>query len=375
MISDIALNIEANHLHRIMGGCDGSLKLTNGRSGPPPSDATREGLAAHAAFRRIVDGHDKPNDLIGHTVMIDADQSTFVITREIIDNIMSAVDHVKARGGNILTETKTDWSPLADRGRINGRADLIACDNIGGVLYVDDLKYGFRLVDVERNWALISHAIGFITGSQSKHFNKIVFTIFQPRPYHPDGNIRTWSITAADLLAYKAIIQGTFAEYHDRLVTGQHCYKCLAAAICPALRSASMNALDVVSTAFDDSLTGDELAFELDLMDRAETIIKIRSKALDEHARAEIMAQRRVGNYDMAPGLGNRRWNDGVTAEMILSLTGVDINEKPELMTPAAAERAGVGKDITPLFTHRPQTEFKLRKRDLDKEARRAFQK
>lgn len=368
------IDVQASHLHRIMGGCDGSMKLVRGRPNPPPSDSTREGLAAHVVFRHCLDGLYNPSSLIGHTVHIDADGSTFVITREIIDNVLPSVEYIRKRGippVSTLTEYTVNWSPT-NGAKINGRADLIQCDNPGAVLYVDDLKFGYRLVEVERNWTLLSHAIGFMITSNSFHFQKIVLTIHQPRPYHPDGYIRQWSIGQKELADIRDEIFNAFTTYRDQLKTGDHCYKCLAAAICPALRLATMNVLDVVSDGFDDSLTGEELAFELDMMTRAANLLKVRTKALDEHARAELSSNRTVGPYGMVATVGHSKWLPTVDAGTILALTGVDIEEK-SLMTPAAAKRAGVPEEIVSSLTTRPTTGFKLDRVDLNKQAQRAF--
>lgn len=364
--------LPASNLHRVMNGCDGSVTVFHGRiSSPPPSDTTREGLAAHSAFRRLLEEPTlNPSDLIGTSVFISADGSTYVVTADMIDNIYPHVESIRSRGNPVQAEKVTDWvitNGGITNGRINGRADVVSSSL--DTLYIDDLKYGWKPIDPAGNWTLISHAIA---ESLLATYDWFVFTIHQPRPYHPDGPIRSFKISRAALLDLRAEIHRKFSRLTDTLTTSPtNCYKCAAASICPALRLASMSALDIISEGFDDSLSAEELSYELDLMNRATEIIKVRKNALDELAQAKISSGKHLINYEMTPTLGNRKWKPEITAEIIQALTGVDVSDRG-MISPAAAERAGISKDVVNLFCDRPSG-FKLARVDLQKSAARIF--
>ncbi len=379
--SSAVYTVQAGHLHRVMNGCEGSVRLApiNARE-PPPSDAAREGIAAHSVLRQVLNENIDPVTFIGKNVRIDDDNGTYVVTRDIIENLRDTIDHIKNRWylealSSEFCERRTDWGTGTDRFKrwtdIRGRADYIAYSPETTTLFVDDLKYGWRLVSPEHNWTLISHAIGFAV-SDNLPISRVVFTIHQPRPYHPDGPRRSWEITGDRLHQYKAEISDRFLTLSDTLRTGEHCYKCAAAPICPALRGATMTALDAVSVGYDDSLTDDELDYELDLMARAKALVEVRGKALMETATARIKGGNNLPNYSVQPIVGHRAWKPAISASVIETLTGITIT-KTETVTPAEAKRRGMSDELIAAFTDRPITGFKLTRESINDQASRLF--
>lgn len=108
---------------------------------------------------------------------------------------------------------------------------------------VGDLKYGAGIpVEVRGNKQLMTYALGVLrylqrAGVMVKRF---VLFIAQPRYDHPEGTLRKWTVTVAELEEFArrltAGLRATDVPGAD-LVTGKHCRWCKAKAICPKLHS------------------------------------------------------------------------------------------------------------------------------------------
>ena len=75
-----------------------------------------------------------------------------------------------------------------------------------GVLNIYDYKFGHGFVEVYENWQMIEYAAGIlhelgIDGLQDQHVT-VAMHIIQPRSFHPDGQIRSWTVKASDLRPY-----------------------------------------------------------------------------------------------------------------------------------------------------------------------------
>jgi hypothetical protein len=291
----------------------------------------------------------------------------WIVTDEMMDHVNSYISALDC--GAVQVNTSFDgegWD-------VRGRADHIGWRD--GVLVVDDLKYGHRLVSPERNWTLIAHAIGHVirTGQVPE---RITLRIHQPRAYHPDGPSREWSFSYAELLEYHAQIAARLSNPTDELRTDLNiCAKCHALPNCPAARAAAMNAVDAAGVSFDDNMPNDLIAYEMDLLRRAYGTIKNRADALEELIQHKIRNGEQVMHAGRAaqlkPRLGQRAWNPGLSASVLRQLTGLDLAGEPKPVTPAEAERRGMDKSLSTALTQRPSIGTKLEWVDVDAAARR----
>jgi hypothetical protein len=124
--------------------------------------------------------------------------------------------------------------------------------------------------------------------------------------------------------------------------------------------------------AFNDVLSDDDLATTKEVIDRALDRLKQLSDAYGELLVHRLDSGKVFQNWAKESSLGNRRWKAGITADNIRLVSGISI-EKPGMMTPAQAEKAGVSKLITKAFTERPNTGFKLVKRSAADRAAAMF--
>lgn len=264
----------------------------------------------------------------------------------------------------IMCETKVDW---VTRSGIVIKARYDASYVRDGKLYVDDFKYGWKIVEVKENWQLLAYAIGEVM-RQGVAYDRIVLRIGQPRPHHEDGPIREWEIAYDQLLEYKEQIEermDKIAEGFAELVTSHKCKYCPAASYaCTAFNRALFHGIDYVLSDFkQDSLNEKEIAFQLDLLERVNDVLKIKTDSLNQLAVNRIKEGAIIPGYMTEDSYGDRQWKKGISPEVIKTLTGIDIVEKT-MLSPAKAEKLGVSKDLVKLYVDRFFKGQKLKKKD-----------
>lgn len=357
--------IIADALPRFMQ-CTGSRSMPADFPNREPGEQTvrDQGIAVHWLAQQV-EQHRLTLEYVASTPT--TAPNGVLLTSEMIDHVGEFLGSFTPGESECATSWQGTTVPGATAYHIAGRADRIEWD--GTTVRVRDLKYGWRTVEPEENWTLLSHAIGFVEARGITSCN-VELIIHQPRPHHPDGKVREWRTNYAQLHRYKAAILARIDDAQT-LETGPLCGNCHANASCPAYRKAGYNAIDTVeNTVFSDDISDALLAHELRLMERAEAVLKDRKSALEE------MAQHRIGNGAIVEGFslehryGNRVWNDGLSADALRALTGVDLT-KPGTVTPAEAERRGVPKEIVAMMTHKPNLGVKLAKQKIDAKARR----
>jgi hypothetical protein len=353
------LIVTATDLPRLMA-CNGS-RLMGGANPPVDSDnvVRDEGNAADWLVQQIYNGHFTAEELIDRKA-----PNGIYITAEMVEFLEPYIH----RPGVI----ELDTSHAGANWQVNGRADRVNYIRETATLKVDDLKYGWSIVEPEENWTLISHVMGFMAQNPSYPVERAELTIFQPRPHHPDGPVRTWHIDRARIAELYAQMNATLSNPTDILNTSPNCYRCPALAICPAARKAQMNGIEASENAFVDNIDNDNLSFQLDHVARAMKLLKQMHDAYSELALYRLKAGQVVRNYSVENELANRSWLDHVTPEFMQMITGKDISQK-QLISPAQAEKMGITPEVVSAMTTRKQKGFKLARVDADKKAKKLF--
>lgn len=273
----------------------------------------------------------------------------------------------------VLCETRIDW---VTRSRIVLRGQYDVSYVRDGKLYIDDLKYGWKHVEVFENWQLLAYAIGEVIRRQMP-FEKIVLRIIQPRPHHEDGPIRIWELSYEELLAYKEQIEQRFlqiASGNREMVTSTKCKYCLGAAeACTAFNKTFNASVEYVLKDFkQDSLTEKEIAEQLDLIARVTDVLKIKSDSLNQLSIDRITHGGIIPGYVMEKSYGDRQWKKGISPLVIKTLTGKEIIEQ-KMLSPAKAERLGVPKELVSKYVERFFVGNKLVRKNADKMAKQIF--
>lgn len=305
---------------------------------PEGGDAAKEGTAAGEYLQYLLENK-VPPQVASNGVYFDEDMKFY--TGHIDEDI-------KSRAATpVLCETRIDWQTRSGVW-IRGQYDAAFVDDKGR-LCIEDLKYGWGIVEVFENWQLLGYAIGEVM-RRGQAFEYISLKIHQPRPHHEDGPTREWLLTYSELLAYKEKIEARFEEIivngKRDLQTSDKCKYCPAAAeSCPAFSRLFYRALEVSTEFFQDSLTNDELSKQLDQIKRAQEVIKIKHDSLVELGAERIRRGQIIPNYVQSNKYGNRQWKPNVTPEVLKFLTGKEIVEK-SIMSPAKAEKLGISKEL-----------------------------
>jgi hypothetical protein len=320
----------------------------------PKRDSTpqaEEGTAAGEYLERLLTR--KP---IGET-----SSSGFYFDNDIKFYITPIAEDIKRRGSsNISCEHRIDWQTQSGI-TIKGKPDVSFIDNRNR-LCIEDLKYGWGIVEVEENWQLIGYAIGEVI-KRGQAFNEISLKILQPRPHHEDGSTREWLISYSKLLEYKERIERRMQEIADgkkELQTSSQCKYCQGTGeACPAFNRLFYRSLEITTEFYQDSIENDELATQLDQIKRAEEVIKIKKDSLLELGNIRIKEGQIIPNYSQSTTYSNRKWKKGISPEAIQLMTGKNVIENV-FMSPAKVEKLGVSKELVAQLSETQFTGYKL---------------
>lgn len=286
----------------------------------------------------------------------DMEFHTTPIANEILNN----------KDGEVLCEQRIDWRTRSGI-VIRGSFDISFVRN--GELYVDDLKYGWGIVEVRENWQLLGYAIGEVI-RRGIAFEKINLRIHQPRPHHEDGSTRVWTLTFAELLEYKERIEARMDEIAAGardLQTGPKCKYCPAAGeACPAFNRLYYRGLEVAYGFTQDAIDDAELARQLDQVARAEEVLKIKKDSIEQLAVQRVAQGKIIPGWITEKNFGHRKWKPGIGPETIKSLTGIDITTKA-VVSPAQAEKLGLDKNFVNALAEKYFIGNKLVKKDSGK--------
>lgn len=288
--------------------------------------------------------------------------------------MLKVAEDIKTQAvSEVICEQKINWQTRSGMW-IKGRYDVSYIDEKGR-LCIDDLKYGWGIVEIEENWQLIGYAIGEVI-RRGQAFKEISLKIRQPRPHHEDGETREWVITYEQLLEYKERIERRMDEISKGKIdfqTSKHCKYCLGSGeACPAFNRLFYRALEISTEFHQDSIDNDELAQQLKQIERAEETIKIKKDSLTELAILRIRSNKIIPGYVQSERYGNRDWKKGIGPEAIKIMTGLDVIEK-NFMTPAKAEKVGISRDLINQLSEKKFLGLKLEKKNTTKIGNKIF--
>jgi hypothetical protein len=247
-------------------------------------------------------------------------------------------------------------------------------------IHIWDYKHGHGIVEAFENWQCLMYAIGlfksFQCDEQTKQSMLINIHIIQPRSFHRDGPIRTWTIDARKLNGYFAKLKqaaDTAMGPNPPTIPGKHCRDCNGRRACPALESYCMAAVDYQSEAWGQHLDPRSLGLELQMLEDAADAIKYRISGLTEQAEHHIKQGDQVPGYIVELGRGNLDWlGDLDDVFKAGDEHGIDLR-KPGAATPTQAITMGMPKGVIANITRRPKRKNKL-KRQTQADIRRIFQ-
>lgn len=321
--------IGASSMHR-WANCPGSVRLSHGIVSPP-SPYAEEGTRAHELAAHYLEHKRWPGGVV------DAEMRESVLPY--IEYVRGISDPLAAyEGAFLLVEHRFDLSSIYPG--LFGTADAVIYSPKDKKLTVADLKFGRGIaVEAEHNEQLQYYALGAMltTGAVCETVDLVVV---QPRCDHPQGPVRTWTISADDLLDFGAVLVQAARRTEDPdapLVPGEHCRFCPAAGICPTVHS---KALTLAKEEFrnDLSYNPEKLAKTLEWLPTLEAWIK----SVKDFAYGEAFHGRPAPGFKLVEKRATRKWQNEILAAEVLSdvyqLEADDLFEK-KIKTPAAIEK------------------------------------
>lgn len=259
---------------------------------------------------------------------------------------------------------------------MRGTPDAWAYDPSTKTLYVADLKFGFRFVEVWDNWQLICYACGLLDLLRlSWEDTRIVFTIVQPRAHHREGPIRKWVTSASAIKPF--VDQLIYAAHTATLyIPNPGCFDCAGRHACSAFQNAAMRACEIAyGGGSTHELSPAALGKELTVLKDARKKIEGRISGLEVAAEDLIRKGKVVPGWTMSATYARETWREG-SDEQLRTLAekffGGAVVTKPAKLLPPSQARKVLPASIVAIFAHKPSTGARLTKQD-PLEARKAF--
>lgn len=346
--------------------CSGYLDLNKVNRVETENTDREEGIAAHWYVEQVVKGNFTTPELIDRRA-----PNGVYITAEMAENCEKYLRDV-LQSGEIETDTSHS---LKDVYEIRGRADHLDYDPVNKILIVRDFKYGWKIVNPDNNWTLISHAYGACLKYNIQP-QTVIFTIYQPRPYHPEGDVRQKVVQSS---TFNILVQGMLDRLNERqfskyLKTGEHCYKCPAMVHCGAMNKTVNAVFDYAEDIFEQNIPDDKLSERLEHLKRAADIIKQNLDAYSDLAYHRIKAGKNVPKYSLVNDYGRNNWIESANPELLSALTGKDLRKK-ELVTPSQAIRLGADEKVINSLVERKNKGVKLVRIDENELAKKLFER
>ena len=319
----------------------------------PETDETREGTCAAWVAECVLMGvYPDCKSMVGVS-----HSNGWLVTDEMIDFVEDYIDTLLLRGLKVYAEVKVSLNEF-----ISGTLDAGTIDN-PEILFVDDLKFGFGVVEPFENPQLIIYAAGLVRNNNYNH-PWVSLGIYQPRAIHPDGVHRTWGISREELLsrADEIIRIGHMCQQPNPVATpGEHCKHCEASGSCVALGNSIYNLVDLIRSEHQVMLTPETIVTELNMLDMAEKLIAARKNGVTTEAAHFINSGQHLRGWGMVSTSAKRKFK--YDSEIIEAITGVCAT-KPAPRTPAEIERNAPNKAqmkrIMKLLTVTPTTTPRL---------------
>lgn len=344
---------------------------------PGDNEVREEGTAGHWAAFEIGNGRAVPVGTIA--------PNGVELTDDILDGVHEYLDVLRSWGVPVYLEHSV-VIPSIHATECGGQVDAWAWDAAKRILYVGDLKLGYKQVEAFDNYQLLCYVRGVIDYLQSidgkftEHF-EVVMVIVQPRGYgYP--TLKTWRTTTDKLIdrlrrlkdaADRAVFfstagvegwnnQATYmvGNWGDPLTAGPHCDNCNAAGNCPALAQASMAVVDTSGKATPHDATPQQVGYRLRRLMRARDTIDAEIDALKARLEHEIRQNgTAIPYFGLDVGKGKDVWIEGKEKDAITTakLCGADIQKpaKPLTVIQARAALRFIAPGLIDQYTeHRP---------------------
>lgn len=334
------------------------------------NDVREDGTACHWLAAEIWEGR--------HPALESLSPNQRELTEEMFDAVDLYHDVLRSWGVAAVCELTLTIDSILQG--MKGTPDAWAWDAVKRRLYIADLKFGYRFVEVYENKqmaiycrAILDH-LGLL-GNEDETIT-VVFTIVQPRSYHREGPVRKWVVQASDLRPL----------WNDLAEAAQRCFRpnapctpnpgcgdCPGRFSCMALQNSAMVALEASYGSVPFELPPAALGDELGRLRRARSHMEARITGLEAQAEQLLRDGTTVPGWALYPSYARERWREGSESQVLTlgTLYNVDLAKPAKPITPAQARKL-LPANAVAVFAHKPSTGVKLSPVD-PLEAKKAF--
>ena len=325
--------------------CSGSIALIDKAPPPRESPYAAEGTKAHEYMEKALKGEMQRHeaiDVYGKEIV------------EAVDYMEGAVADRMTGFETLLVEEKVQF-PLKDHegNEMFGTVDCAIVD-VGTKISVIDYKHGQGIaVEAEKNLQMIYYAIA-ICEKFKWNFKEVELVIVQPRAFHPESVIRSWTLSIDELKSYVVLFKKGIERVKSggRLYAGDHCKFCPASVICPEQTTRS---LEKANIAFSEPLEAmvPKLPDPKDLTpEQISTLLKKSSaleafvKSVEEYAEDYLKRGHDIPGFKLVNKRGQRVWGDEAKLESDIRKNKLGgCYTEPKLLSPAQMEKV-TGKEF-----------------------------
>lgn len=371
------------HIWGAPEGCTGWVKMV--LENPPPdepSEDAKEGNATHALGESMIK-HTLGMSTAEPLGVNDLSSNGVVITDEMVEGAELYADdvtgtyHDLVHSGNSMKIGIEDKTPIAAvHSECFGTSDAWAYALQANELYIWDLKYGHRFVEIFENRQFICYAAGLMRKLNLKDDTTVIFRVIQPRSFHRDGPIREWRTTVKELLFYIGLLSVKAAKSLDFTTcechSGPHCRDCDARHACETALTAGLQIYEATSAPISQKMSLQAMGYQLDIINRA--VEQLNSLKTGFEAQIETTSKKGevVPGWGLIPSVGIEAWTQPVEQVIALgTMLEMDL-AKPGVKTPNQARKLGMSEDLLAAYAGRKQKGLKLVK-DTESTARKIF--
>lgn len=312
-------------------------------------EAAREGTCAAWVAETIINGDATcVEDMVGkihkNGVEVDEDMARFI--RPYVEKMMTRRG---ARAEVYREAVHQDGSV-----KVAGTLDCESWD--GDTFCIDDLKYGFGIVEATTRQILAYAMLAFLSGVRAPKWR---LSIYQPRAIHPEGDYRSVEYTEAELMEKINTLwsEAVVTVTAQQATPGEQCMYCSAANGCMALTKTVYAMWKPLTDRLFVQPSPQQLSDELEMISRLSDLLKARKTAVETEASVRLKQGEFISGWAIMPTTGNRKFK--FPADVIEAFTGVSpIVES--VCTPAELERRGASKVIVDALSEKPTVGYKL---------------
>ena len=306
--------------------CPGSARMEKGL---PDSSSVHsaKGTAAHTLGEICLTNGSSPDDHLGEKMgefkFPNGRIEEFLVDGGMVDVVNVYVDYCRSLEKDRCSMVEQRFElPFIGEDE-SGTADFVAITD--NTLHIVDYKNGRGVVEAYQNIQGLCYGLGAANQFEDYEWDRLQITIVQPRAWHKDGPIRSWSISRDEILDWKMdLSEAAEATRNDQHILNAsiNCWFCKANYGCKELvklieENTKMDLSDPNSTPINpDMLTDDQM---VDLIFNKIPLIERWCSSVKDYGQRRAQEKNPLPDTKLVKTRETMRWLDQKEAEDFFS--------------------------------------------------------